>query len=279
MKTGRELSLRRHPNLWMGIALVSLIVLMGIVSFLYLPFDPTEVSEQRLSAPSASHIFGTDDFGRDVFSRMLSGAGICLLVGIVSVSIGAIIGVPLGIYAAGRGGFPARIIERTLDILYAFPALLLAILLAAARGSGSTWTAMVAIGIASIPAFARNVRAATLGVMSQDYMVAARAAGTPRYRATFTHVLPNIAPTIIVQASVSFALAILAEAALSYLGLGTRPDTPTWGLMLFEAQMSLLVNPQLALWPALGIALTVLGFNLLGDGLREVLDPRLRERQ
>lgn len=279
MKTGRELSLRRHPNLWMGIALVSLIVLMGIVSFFYLPFDPTEVSEQRLSAPSASHIFGTDDFGRDVFSRMLSGAGICLLVGIVSVSIGAIIGVPLGVYAAGRGGFPARIIERSLDILYAFPALLLAILLAAARGSGSTWTAMVAIGIASIPAFARNVRAATLGVMSQDYMVAARAAGTPRYRSTFTHVLPNIAPTIIVQASVSFALAILAEAALSYLGLGTRPDTPTWGLMLFEAQKSLLVNPQLALWPALGIALTVLGFNLLGDGLREVLDPRLRERQ
>lgn len=278
MKTGRELSLRRHPNLWMGIALVSLIVLMGIVSFLYLPFDPTEVSEQRLSAPSASHIFGTDDFGRDVFSRMLSGAGICLLVGMVSVSIGAIIGVPLGIYAAGRGGFPARIIERGLDILYAFPALLLAILLAAARGSGSTWTAMVAIGITSIPAFARNIRAATLGVMSQDYMVAARAAGTPRYRATFTHVLPNIAPTIIVQASVSFALAILAEAALSYLGLGTRPDTPTWGLMLFEAQKSLLVNPQLALWPALGIALTVLGFNLLGDGLREVFDPRLRER-
>ena len=210
---------------------------------------------------------------------MLSGAGICLLVGIVSVSIGAIIGVPLGVYAAGRGGFPARIIERSLDILYAFPALLLAILLAAARGSGSTWTAMVAIGIASIPAFARNVRAATLGVMSQDYMVAARAAGTPRYRSTLTHVLPNIAPTIIVQASVSFALAILAEAALSYLGLGTRPDTPTWGLMLFEAQKSLLVNPQLALWPALGIALTVLGFNLLGDGLREVLDPRLRERQ
>ena len=278
MKTDRELPLRRHPNLWMGIALVSLIVLMGIVSFLYLPFDPTEVSEQRLSAPSASHIFGTDDFGRDVFSRMLSGAGICLLVGMVSVSIGAIIGVPLGIYAAGRGGFPARIIERGLDILYAFPALLLAILLAAARGSGSTWTAMVAIGITSIPAFARNIRAATLGVMSQDYMVAARAAGTPRYRATFTHVLPNIAPTIIVQASVSFALAILAEAALSYLGLGTRPDTPTWGLMLFEAQKSLLVNPQLALWPALGIALTVLGFNLLGDGLREVFDPRLRER-
>lgn len=279
MRTDRELSLRRQPNLWIGIALVSLIVLMGIISFLYLPFDPTEVSEQRLSAPSASHIFGTDDFGRDVFSRMLSGAGICLLVGIVSVSIGAIIGVPLGVYAAGRGGWPARIIERSLDILYAFPALLLAILLAAARGSGSTWTAMVAIGIASIPAFARNIRAATLGVMSQDYMVAARAAGTPRYRATFTHVLPNIAPTIIVQASVSFALAILAEAALSYLGLGTRPDTPTWGLMLFEAQKSLLVNPQLALWPALGIALTVLGFNLLGDGLREVLDPRLRERQ
>ena len=279
MKTGRELSIRRHPNLWIGITLVSLVVLMGIISFLYLPFDPTEVSEQRLSAPSASHIFGTDDFGRDVFSRILSGAGICLLVGIVSVSIGAIIGVPLGVYAAGRGGWPAKIIERSLDILYAFPALLLAILLAAARGSGSTWTAMVAIGIASIPAFARNIRAATLGVMAQDYMVAARAAGTPRYRSTFTHVLPNIAPTIIVQASVSFALAILAEAALSYLGLGTRPDTPTWGLMLFEAQKSLLVNPQLALWPALGIAFTVLGFNLLGDGLREVLDPRLRERQ
>ena len=155
MKTDQKISLRRHPSLWMGIALVSLIVLMGIVSFFYLPFDPTEVSEQRLSAPSAIHIFGTDDFGRDVFSRMLSGAGICLLVGIVSVSIGALIGVPLGIYAAQRGGWPAKIIERGLDILYAFPALLLAILLAAARGSGSTWTAMVAIGIASVPAFAR----------------------------------------------------------------------------------------------------------------------------
>ena len=279
MKTDQKISLRRHPSLWMGIALVSLIVLMGIVSFLYLPFDPTEVSEQRLSAPSATHIFGTDDFGRDVFSRMLSGAGICLLVGIVSVSIGALIGVPLGVYAAQRGGWPAKIIERGLDILYAFPALLLAILLAAARGSGSTWTAMVAIGIASIPAFARNVRAAPLGVMSQDYMVAARASGTPRYRSTITHVLPNIMPTIIVQASVNFALAILAEAALSYLGVGTRPDTPTCGLMVFEAEKSLLVTPQLALWPALGIALTVLGFNLLGDGLREVLDPRLRERQ
>lgn len=271
--------LLRHPSLLIGIVLVTLIVLMGIVSFLYLPFDPTEVSEQRLSAPSSSHIFGTDDFGRDVFSRILSGAGICLLVGIVSVSIGAFIGVPLGIYAAQRGGWPEKIIGRALDILYAFPALLLAILLAAARGSGSTWTAMVAIGIASIPAFARNVRASTLGVMSQDYMVAARASGTPRYRSTFTHVLPNIMPTIIVQASVSFALAILAEAALSYLGLGTRPDTPTWGLMLFEAQKSLLVTPQLALFPALCIALTVLGFNLLGDGLREVLDPQLRERQ
>ena len=268
----------KRANLYIGAVLVRIVILLGIISFFWMPFDPTQVSTDRLQLPSAQHLFGTDDFGRDIFSRILSGAGICLLVGIVSVGIGAIIGVPMGTIAAVKGGLFERFVMRVADIMYAFPAILLAILLAAARGSGSTWTAMVAIGVASIPAFARVSRASTLQVLNQDYMVASRACGTPRYVSIFTHVLPNVAPTIMVQGSVSFALAILAEAALSYLGLGASPDHPTWGLMLFDAQKSILVEPNLALWPAMFIAITVLGFNLLGDGLREILDPRLREQ-
>lgn len=268
----------KRINLVAGSVLVGIVILLGIFSFFWMPYDPTQVSANLLQPPSAKHLFGTDGFGRDIFSRILSGAGVCLLVGMVSVAIGAVIGVPFGIVAAMRGGLAERLIIRVADIMYAFPALLLAILLAAARGSGSTWTAMVAIGVASIPAFARVARAATLQVLNQDYMVAARACGTPRYVSFFTHVLPNVAPTVLVQASVSFALAILAEAALSYLGLGATPDNPTWGLMLYESQKSILVQPNPALWPGIFIALTVLGFNLLGDGLRELLDPRLRQK-
>lgn len=267
----------KRLNLVLGASLVGLVLAIGILSFFWSPYDPTLVTNQTLGSPSSAHWLGTDDFGRDIFSRILSGAKICLLVGLVSVGIGALVGVPVGMVAAVRSGLLGRIIMRGADIMYAFPALLLAIIFAAARGSGSAWTAMLAIGIASIPTFARVVRGATLQVLSEDYMVAARACGTPRAMSTLTHVLPNVAPVIVVQCSVSFALAILAEAGLSYLGLGTTPDKPTWGLMLFESQKSLLVNPSLAIWPAIAIALAVLGFNLLGDGLREMLDPKLRE--
>jgi peptide/nickel transport system permease protein len=177
--------------------------------------------------------------------------------------------------AGVAGGWVSEVLMRASDVLYAFPALLLAILLAAAFGA-STWTAMVAIGVATVPAFARVTRAGTLQVLASDYVLAARAAGTGRLAIAGRHILPNVAPVIGVQASVAFGIAILAEAALSYLGLATPPPTPTWGRMLRDAQTYLFSDPVLALWPGLAIALAVLGFNLLGDGLRDVLDPRLR---
>ena len=188
----------------------------------------------------------------------------------------AVVGVPLGVSAGMTRGWVSELPLRLSDILYGFPALLLAILFAAALG-GSTWTAMMAISLATIPAFVRIARAATLQVMSQGYIEAARLSGTPTATIAARHVLPNIAPVLGVQASVSFGIAILAEAGLSYLGLGSGPDQPTWGRMLREAQDYLFSEPLLALWPGLAIAVATLGFNLLGDGLRDLLDPRLRE--
>lgn len=274
--------MKRFP-LYLGLLLVGVVVVAGALSTVWTPHDPTFVNPgNRFADPGWSHLLGTDNYGIDIASRLMAGARICLLVGILAVSIAAVIGVPIGILAGmtGRGGRLARwgseAIMRASDILYAFPALLLAILLAAAFGS-STWTAMTAIGIATIPAFVRMSRAGTLQVMSQDYVLAARTSGTSRMSIATRHILPNIAPVVGVQASVSFALAILAEAGLSYLGLGSPPDVPTWGRMLKEAQAHMFTEPTLALWPGLAIAWAVLGFNLLGDGLRDVLDPRLRE--
>ena len=221
-------------------------------------------------------MLGTDGFGADIASRIISGAKICLLVGIVSVAAAAAVGVPVGIFAGMVRGWAGELPARLSDILYGFPALLLAILLAAALG-GSTWTAMLAIAISTIPAFVRIARAATLQAMALGYVEAARLSGTPRFEIARRHVLPNIAPVLGVQASVSFGIAILAEAGLSYLGLGSGPQNPTWGRMLREAQDYLFNAPMLALWPGLAIAIATMGFNLLGDGLRDLLDPRLRE--
>lgn len=267
----------RNPTLMVGAAMVMVVVAAALVSIIWTPFPPNQVSTDRLLPPGAEHLMGTDGFGQDIFSRILIGARSCLLVGVVAVGIGALLGVPLGITAALNRGFAGKLIMRGTDIVYAFPALLLAILLAAARGSGSTTTAMAAIGIASIPAFARVSRGAALQVLSQDYITAARGAGIGRRGIALRHVVPNITPVVLVQSSVSFGLAILAEASLSYLGLGTPPTTPTWGRMIYEAQPYLYSNPNLAVWPGLFIAIAVLGFNLLGDGLRDVLDPTLRE--
>ncbi|MGB7962924.1 MAG: ABC transporter permease [Propionicimonas sp.] len=267
----------KRLGLVMGIALVSVVFLAAAVSLVWTPFDPIRVVPgQRLLPPSWPHVMGTDGFGIDIFSRLLVGARMCLVVGIISVSLAAVIGVPLGMLAGQTGGWVSEVVMRASDVVYAFPALLLAILLASGFGA-STQTAMVAIGVATIPAFARVARAGTLQVMASDFVVAARASGTSRWGVAGRHVLPNIAPLIGVQASVSFAMAILAEAALSYLGLGTPRPTPTWGTMLRDAQQFLFVDPLQALWPGLAIALAVLGFNLLGDGLRDYLDPRLRE--
>lgn len=267
----------RRASLWVGGALIAVVVLTALVSLVWTPYNATRVvAGQRLQGPSAAHWLGTDHMGIDVLSRLMVGTQTCLIVGIISVTIAAIIGVPLGMLAGQAGGWVDEVVMRTSDIAYAFPALLMAILLSAVFGA-STLTAMTAIGLATIPAFARVARAGTLQVMSSDFVLAARASGTGRFGIAVRHVLPNIAALMGVQASVTFALAILAEAALSYLGLSAPALTPTWGRMLKDAQGVLFVAPVQALWPGLAIAAAVMGFNLLGDGLRDQLDPRLRE--
>jgi peptide/nickel transport system permease protein len=266
-----------RAGLMTGGLLVGLVVLAALVSFAWTPHDPTLVdAAHRLLPPGEDYLLGTDKFGRDTLSRLMVGARTTLYVGVVAVGIAALAGIPLGLLAGmTRHGWLSQLILRVNDLVFAFPALLLAVMLGAVYGA-STLTAMIAIGVAAVPAFARITRAAALQVMVTDYVLAARAAGRGGAAIAVRHVLPNIAPVLIVQTSVSFALAVLAEAALSFLGFGTRPPTPSWGRMLQEAQELLFATPGLALWPGLAIALAVLGFNLLGDGLRDHLDPRLR---
>ncbi|QPK78633.1 ABC transporter permease [Corynebacterium lizhenjunii] len=259
---------------WVGLVLVSLTVACALLALVWTPHDPLSAyPHNRLAGPSAQHLLGTDRFGRDVASRLMAGAQITLSVGIIAVALAASFGVPLGILAGMRRGWADALVMRGADLLLAFPGLLLAIIAGAVWGA-STWTAMVAIGIGGIASFARVARAGTLQVMSQDYIAAARISKVHPLVIAWRHVLPNIGGMVIVQASVYFALAILAEAGLSYLGLGTAPPHASWGRMLHDAQTLLGTQPLLALWPGLAIAGTVLGFNLLGDGLRDVLDPR-----
>lgn len=271
----------RRANLVLGIVLSALVVITGVISVFWTPFDPYAVEPtMRLRTPGWPHLLGTDNLGADVLSRVMVGARMCLYVGVISVAIAALVGIPLGLLSAMVESGPARVLGRAVlrisDLLYAFPAILLAILLAAALG-GSTLTAMIAIGVSTIPVFTRITRAGALQVLSQDYIPAARISGTGWFTVAVRHVLPNIAPLIGVQLSVSFATAILAEAALSYLGLGTPITTATWGRMLYDARPLIYSHAGLALVPAAAIAVAVLGFNLLGDGLRDQLDPRLRE--
>lgn len=270
---------RLNPSLVVGGLLVGLVIGAALLSFVWTPYDPTRIdAAARLSGPSAEHWLGTDKFGRDVFSQLLVGARTTLFVGVVAVGIAALIGTPLGIFAGIGTRSASEVVMRMNDLLLAFPALLMAIMFAAVYGP-STLTAMVAIGIATIPSFARLARSGTLQVMSTEYVLAARAAGRRGPAIGVRHVLPNIGGLVIVQSSVAFAIAILAEAALSFLGFGTRPPTPSWGRMLQESQELLHSAPGLALWPGVAIALAVLGFNLLGDGLRDRLDPRLEVRR
>ncbi|GAA4508788.1 MULTISPECIES: ABC transporter permease [Nonomuraea] len=268
---------RLNASLVSGAVLVGLVVAMALVSFVWTPHDPVLVDAgNKLHGPGDGYLLGADKFGRDTFSQLMVGARTTLYVGIVAVGIAALIGTPLGVIAGmTRWRWLSELVMRANDLVFAFPALLLAVMLGAVYGAG-TLTAMIAIGVATVPAFARVARAATMQVMVTDYILAARAAGRRRLPVAFRHVLPNIGSMLIVQASVSFAIAILAEAALSFLGFGTRPPTPSWGRMLQESQELLFSTPRLALWPGLAIALAVLGFNLLGDGLRDYLDPKLR---
>lgn len=264
-------------SLIVGAVLVGLVIVTALVSFAWTPHPPTATdTAHRLLPSSGEFVLGTDRYGRDVASQLMAGARVTLLVGVIAVGVACLIGVPLGIAAGLSTSWPGSLLMRALDLLLAFPALLLAIMFGAAFGVG-TVTGMVAIGVATIPSFARVARSGTLQVRRTEYVLAAQAAGRGRWWIAVKHVLPNTASLVIVQASVSFAIAILAEAALSYLGLGTQPPTPSWGRLMQESQDLLPIAPTLVLWPGIAIVIAVLGFNLLGDGLRDRLDPRLED--
>ncbi|MDO5288876.1 MAG: ABC transporter permease [Pseudomonadota bacterium] len=270
---------RRHPGLLVGAALTLALLLAAALSLVWTPYDVYGVNmDAALLPPGAAHWLGTDAYGRDVLSLLLVGARASILVGLIAVGIGLVVGTALGLLAAARGGWVEEAIMRVSDFGFAFPAILTAIMLTAVYGPGIV-NATIAIGIYNIPTFARITRAAAKVVWSRDYVRAARAMGKDAWAITWRHVLPNIMAVLLVQGTIRFAIAILAEAALSYLGLGTQPPQPSWGRMLAEAQTLMFQSPLLAVWPGLAIALSVLGLNLLGDGLRDVLDPRLRQRR
>ncbi|MFN4312094.1 MAG: ABC transporter permease [Ferrovibrio sp.] len=269
----------RHRSFAVGVLLSGLVVGMALLSMVWTPYAPTAMNiRKRLALPSAEHWLGTDSFGRDVLSLVLAGAQNSLLVGLVAVGIGLTLGSMLGLLAAARRGWIEEVVMRFADFTFAFPAILSAILLAAVFGP-STMNSIVAIAIFNIPVFARVVRGSANAIWARDFILAARSAGKGGFRITLEHVLPNIMAVIVVQATIQFALAILAEAALSYLGLGTQPPTPSWGRMLNEAQTMVFRAPYLAVFPGLAIAIAVLGFNLLGDGLRDLTDPRLSRQR
>ena len=269
----------RHPSFVVGAALSLALALAALLSLVWQPHPPTEIDmSAKLQGPSMTHWLGTDPFGRDIDSQLLVGAQNSILVGVIAVGIGLSVGVALGCVAAARRGWLEELIMRASDFTFAFPALLTAIMLTAIYGPGLVMS-IVAIGIFNIPVFARITRGAANAVWAREYVLAARTAGKGAWRITIDHVLPNIASQLIVQASISFATAILAEAALSYLGLGTQPPQPSWGRMLSEAQTLLFQAPWLAVYPGVAIVLSVLGLNLVGDGLRDLLDPKLARRR
>ncbi len=270
---------RRHPSFVIGGVLTLALALAALLSLVWSPYPPADIDiPRKLQGPSAAHWLGTDALGRDVVSQLLVGAQNSIVVGVVAVGIGLLAGVMLGCVASARRGWVEELVMRASDFTFAFPALLTAIMLTAIYGPGLVMS-IVAIGIFNIPVFARITRGAANVVWAREYVLAARVAGKGATRITLDHVLPNIASQLIVQASISFATAILAEAALSYLGLGTQPPKPSWGRMLSEAQTLLFQAPMLAVWPGLAIVLSVLGLNLMGDGLRDLLDPKLARKR
>jgi peptide/nickel transport system permease protein len=268
-----------HRSFVLGGLLTLLLLLAAMLSLVWTPWSPYEIDmSAKLLGPSAQHWLGTDPFGRDVSSLLLVGARNSILVGVIAVSIGLCTGTALGLLAAARRGWLEELIMRLSDFSFAFPAILSAIMMTAVFGAGIV-NAIIAIGIHNIPTFARITRASANAIWSREYVLAARACGKGPWRITLDHVLPNILSALIVQATIQFALAILAEAALSYLGLGTQPPQPSWGRMLAEAQTLLFQAPLLAVFPGIAIASAVLGLNLLGDGLRDLLDPRLARKR
>ena len=260
----------------LGAALSGFLLAVALLALVWTPYPATRMAiRDRLQGPSWSHLLGTDQFGRDLLSMLMVGAGNSIGIAVVAVAVGLAFGVPLGALAAARRGWVDEAVMRFNDFAFAFPALLSAVMITAVFGPGGV-NSIVAIGIFNIPVFARVTRGGALSLWQRDYVLAARMAGKGGARITLEHILPNVASLLIVQGTIQFALGILAEAGLSYLGLGIQPPAPSWGKMLAEAQTLLFLAPQLAILPGLAIVLAVLGLNLLGDGLRDLLDPRLR---
>ncbi|HUX87974.1 MAG TPA: ABC transporter permease [Chloroflexota bacterium] len=262
----------------LGVAVLLVILFMAATADFLTPYDPNYQDYASLfQAPSALHPFGTDEIGRDVYSRVVYGSRISLEVGVIAVGIGLGVGVPLGLIAGYNGGLVDEGLMRLMDAMRAFPALVLALAITATLGPG-IGNLMIAIGIVYIPTFARLVRGQAIAMRERDFVIAAKAIGGSPWRIMFRHIWPNITAPIIVQASLGIAFAILAEASLSFLGLGVRPPTASWGSMLLEGYQYLSTAPWLSLYPGVAIFIAVFGFNLLGDGLRQALDPRLKAR-
>ena len=266
----------RRGGAMFGFAVVVFFIVLAVFAPWIAPYDPVATDWSALrAAPSVSHWFGGDDLGRDVLSRVVWGTRASILAGLVSVSISLALGVPIGMLAGYVGGWLDALISRITDAMLACPFLILAIALAAFLGPSLT-NAMIAIGISATPVFIRLTRAQVLSAKSEDYVEAARALGNPHLRIALRHILPNIVAPLIVQATLAIAAAVIAEASLSFLGLGQQPPAPSWGSMLNTARNYVDQAPWMAVWPGLAIFLTVLSFNLVGDGLRDALDPRSR---
>jgi peptide/nickel transport system permease protein len=267
----------RNPVGMVGAAIILVTILTALLAPVIAPYSPSDQSSPRLTAPSREHLMGTDELGRDTFSRVVFGSRVSLQVGIVAVAVALLIGMAGGIAAGFYGGKVDSVIMRFVDLLFAFPGLVLAIVIAGLLGPSRN-NAMVAIGIMFAPAFARVVRGAVLSILNEPYVESGRVIGAGDIWLVRRYILPNIMAPVIVITTVYFSVAVLAEAALSFLGLGTQPPEPAWGGMLNQARIYMESAPWLAIFPGLAIMLVVLGFNFLGDGLRDILDPRLRER-
>ena len=266
-----------YRNLIFGFLLSLSFVLVALLSFVWTPFDVTQIDiANKLKTPNQIYWLGTDHFGRDILSMIMVGARTSIAVALVAVGIGIIIGTPLGLLSASKkGGWLDELIMRGNDLVFAFPSLVIAILITAVFGAGAL-NAIIAIGIFNIPVFARITRGAALTIWEKEFILAAKVAGKSTTRTSYEHILPNVMNLLIVQGTIQFSLGILAEAGLSYVGLGAQPPMPSWGRMLADAQTMVSFAPHLAIIPGTAIILTVLGLNLMGDGLRDIFDPKLR---
>lgn len=269
----------KNKTALLGISIVTVLIIIAIFAPYIAPYDPVKINIiHRLSPPSETHLFGTDRLGRDILSRIIYGTRITLQVGIITVTIALIFGIILGTAAGYYGGIIDNILSRIIDIMLSFPYILLALVVVAILGPG-LYNAMVAIGIVNIPRFARIVRSAAITVRKNEYITAARALGNRDWKVIIYHLLPNCMAPIIVQATISIASAILNAAALSFLGLGAQPPTPEWGAMLSDGRTVLQTAPWVVIFPGLAIMISVLGFNIFGDGLRDVLDPKSQNQR